>query len=36
MMNTIKKNEKPIKKVQEPPKPAPPKISEEKRKELQI
>ena len=35
MMNTIKANEKPAKKPEIPPKPVPPQISEEKRKELQ-
>jgi hypothetical protein len=35
MMNTIKANEKPVKKPEEPPKPVPPQISEEKKKELQ-
>jgi|LauGreDrversion4_2_1035121.scaffolds.fasta_scaffold1541837_1 hypothetical protein len=34
-MNTIKANEKPVKKPEEPPKPIPPQISEEKKKELQ-
>ena len=33
-MNTIKANENPVKKPQEPPKPVPPQISEEKKKEL--